>query len=289
MIHFLESEALKIAVDNTGAELQSIYAKRSGEEYLWQGDSAYWNGRAPVLFPIIGGLKNGAYQYNNKTYALSKHGFVRRNYFHRIQDESALVFEYVDNSSTRKIYPFQFSLKIEFSLTGSTLTIKNRVVNVSDGEMLFSIGAHEAYRCPRHTDETFNDYYLEFECDGPYESFPVTPQGLLMDESYTVLGQERVLPLKHDLFTNDALIFKNIKAKKVAIKSNKNPSVVEVAYDSAHLGIWTKVGAPFICIEPWCGLPDLADTDGVFAHKEGIIRLDAGAEFVFTHSITIKE
>lgn len=293
MLHVIESDALRVAVSNTGAELQSIMSTKTGEEFLWQGDPAWWGSRAPVLFPIIGGLRNGTYDYSNNTYVLAKHGFVRNAYFHREDipsgTESRIVLEYVDNPSTRRVYPFQFSFKTIFTLSGRTLNVAYRVENQGEGAMFFSVGAHEAFRCPRGRDEAFNDYYLEFDCDGEYQSYPVTIDGLLGNEPYPVIENGRVLPLKHSLFANDALIFKHIAAKKVAIKSLKSNAVVEVAYDSAHLGIWTKVGAPFICIEPWCGLPDNADANGDFTRKKGVLRLEEGGVFTFTHVITIQE
>lgn len=291
MIHRIESDVLRVSVNSTGAELQSIASKSTGTEYLWQGDPAYWGSRAPVLFPIVGGLQKGSFTYGGKTYALAKHGFVRSAYFQRVdrETENALTFEYVDNPSTRAVYPFAFSFKVVFTLQANALRVEYRVRNESPVEMLFSAGAHEAYRCPREADEAFDDYYITFEHEGAYDSYAVSPNGLLSNDTFPVIEKGDTLPLKHTLFANDALIFKHIKSKRLRIGSNKSNGVVEVAYDSPHLGIWTKVGAPFICIEPWCGLPDMEGTDGMLAHKEGIIRLDEGGAYVFTHTITIKE
>jgi galactose mutarotase-like enzyme len=289
MLHTLESDALTVSVSATGAELQSIFSKKTGTEYLWQGDPAFWGSRAPVLFPVIGGLKDGAYTFDKRTYRLPKHGFVRRADFHGSLENEKLVFTYADNPQTREVFPFAFIFSVIFSLQGNTLYIENRVENKSPGVMYFGVGAHEAYRCPRMADECFDDYYIEFEHPEPLESLIVSPAGLLSGESYPVALTDNRLPLKHSLFDNDALIFKNIKNKKLAVKSQKYPAAVKVTYDSPHLGVWTKPGAPFICIEPWCGLPDFEHSNQVFAHKEGNMRLDEGESFVFNHSVAICE
>lgn len=293
MLHTIESDAFKITVSSTGAELHHIYSKKTGVEYLWQGDPAYWGSRAPVLFPIIGGLKNGRYQYNQHHYALSKHGFVRKAYFYKVSPqttpEGTLVLEYVDNPATRVVYPFSFTMRTVYTVNGNTLAIEYHVMNQSKGEMLFSIGAHEAYRCPRGDGEAFTDYCVEFDRDGLYQSMPVSANGLLTDAPFPVIDNGRTLPLVHELFANDALIFKNIASKNIALKSKKSSTVIQVTYDAPHLGIWTKVGAPFVCFEPWWGLPDYEDTTGMLADKEGIIRLAKGEEKVLKHAITIIE
>jgi galactose mutarotase-like enzyme len=289
MLYHLESESLCVSVSNTGAELQSILSKTTGTQYLWQGDPAYWGSRAPVLFPIIGGLRDSVYLHEEAPYTLPKHGFVRRAYFHGVHESEKLVFEYVDNPETRAAYPFSFSLKVAFALRGRTLHIENIVQNQGKGRLYFGVGAHEAYAIPRDG-EVFDDYFLEFEREEALHSYAVAQSGLLSGQTYPVAMEGgKILPLSHGLFVNDALIFKGIQSKKVALKSRKSPAYVEVAYDSAHLGIWTKVGAPFICIEPWCGLPDTEGTNQAFATKEGNIGLGEGETFTFTHSVTVYE
>jgi galactose mutarotase-like enzyme len=291
MLHTLESPSLRISAGNAGAELQSIFSKKTGTEYLWQGDPAWWGGRAPVLFPVIGGLKNGAYIFEGRVYKLPKHGFVRRAYFHSKHEPDKLVFEYVDNPQTRLAFPFEFSLTVAFTLNDNVLHVENRVENQGKGDMCFSVGAHEAYNCPFGENENFEDYFLEFEQAEALESQIVNMKtGLLTGRTYPVpLENGRVLPLRHSLFDNDALVFKSIGSKKVAVKSKNRKAFIEVAYDAPHLGVWQIPGAPYICIEPWCGLPDFDGGDGNFTDKDGIIQLGEGGVFTFTHSIAVNE
>jgi len=289
MIYSIKSDVLQADINAVGAELSSLRSAQA--EYLWQGDPTWWAGRAPILFPIACSMKDNTYVYNGKAYNMPKHGFVRNAELSVFaKGDSKITFEYSDNEETRKMYPFSFLFQVVFELVGNTLSTTYRVVNRSDVTMYFSVGAHEAYRCPREDGETFDDYYLEFEKDGTYITETVNSAGLLDGNSYTVIENGNILPLKHELFVNDALIFKNVPGRRVSLKSKKSPAVVTVDYQGApYLGIWTKVGAPYVCIEPWYGLPDEVTHDGKIENKLGIVSLDAHSEFEWMHTITISE
>ena len=293
MIHTIQSDtgALKVDISSVGAELCSIYSNQTDREYLWQGDPAWWSGRAPILFPIVGSVKDGVYAYNAKNYSLPKHGFVRGARFTAAEASiSKIVLEYSSNEETYKLYPFAFLFQAIFELTDNTLSITYRVKNLNNFSMYFSLGSHEAYCCPREDGEAFDDYYLEFEKNGTYISETVTNNGLISGEIYTVIENGKTIPLKYDLFANDALIFKNVISNRIFLKSTKTAAFVEIYYqDAPHLGIWTKIGAPFICIEPWYGMPDDDGHDGSIENKYGIITLDAHSDFAWTHTITIHE
>lgn len=291
MIHTIQSDSLRVDINSVGAELFSLYSKNTGEEYLWQGDSDWWAGRAPVLFPIVCSMKDCSYLYDGNAYNMPKHGFALGARFSTAGAQgSKIVFEYSDNDETRKIYPFAFLFQVVFELADNKLITTYRVENHNKCPMYFSLGSHEAYRCPRGSKETFEDYYLEFEKDSTYISEKVTDAGLISGETYTVIDNGRTIPLKYELFANDTLIFKNVPGNKIFLKSKKSTDVVEVNYqDAPNLGIWTKVGAPYICIEPWYGLPDEAQHDGRLENKLGIVNLKVGNEFAWTHSITIHE
>jgi galactose mutarotase-like enzyme len=184
-----------------------------------------------------------------------------------------VVFEYAGNDKTYGSYPFKFLLRIIFEVKGSALVQTYRVENKNDRAMYFSIGSHEG-----------------FNCDGTYISESVNSAALITGEQYTVIENGRVIPLKPELFANDAMIFKNVPSPKIFLKSKKSSAVVEMDYEDApHLGIWTKVGAPFVCIEPWYGLPDFADHDGKIENKYGIITVQAGDAFQWTHTIKVHE
>jgi len=289
MIHSIESDLLSVQINQKGAELHSIFSKKTSTEYLWQGDPAIWSQRAPVLFPIVGRLKDGKYIYNEKTYKMPPHGFVAEAPFATIGPQgNTIAFVYENTAEIQKIYPFEFSLKVAFTLIGNMLETTYQVTNKTDGPIYFSFGSHEGYRCPRSEGETFEDYYLEFDCDADYSSHTVSPNGLLTEPIYPVIENQRILPLRYDLFDNDSLVFANVPSKRVVLASKKSSARVEVSYgDCPNLVLWTQAGAPYICIEPWYGLPDFENSDGQFMNKPGIVSLEKGGLFSWKHTIKI--
>lgn len=294
MNHSIQNDFFIATVSTTGAELQSLRSKKTGLEYIWNGDAAYWSGRAPILFPILCSLKDGRYTYKGKEYQMPKHGYIRNaELVHKSVSPAGEVMSFTcgDTEETRKIYPFSYELEIIFRLEANTLYVDYIVKNKSVDEMYFSIGAHEAFNCPRREGESFDDYYLVFEqAEHPWEKLTLDVQKGLLDGGTAPVFEGDTLPLKHSLFEDDALIFKNIGSKKLWIKSNKSDEIVEACYDgAANLGIWTSPNAPFICIEPWCGLPDYTDSTGDITKKDSIVRLEGKEVFTFTHSFTITE
>ena len=289
MMHTLNSPTLKVELNSTGAELSSITTK-TGKEYIWQANPKWWVGRAPVLFPILCSMKNNAYTYKGKPYNMTKHGFVRSAEFTTTGvDGNKITFEYTQNEETLKMYPFNFLFQVIFELTNNTLSTTYRVENHNNHPMPFSFGSHEAYRCPHNENEVFEDYYIEFEKPGTYIS--ETVEGVLLNgDVYSVIENDNVLPLHYGLFKHDTLIFKNVMSSKLSLKSKKSSTTIEIDYQNApHLGIWTKPGAPYICIEPWFGLPDYKNHNGDIEKKDGIKIVEANESFAWTHTITINE
>jgi len=289
-MHTIQSETLRVQVNPVGAELSGLFSTKTNTEYLWQGDKNWWGDRAPILFPIVCSMRDSKYTYKGKEYHMPKHGFVRREVFELVEAGERLVFEYRDNEKTRPLYPFAFVFRVIYELDNNVLKTTYRVENTGDETMYFSVGAHEGYNCAKEPGEAFEDYYLEFDKDADYNSAVITPENLLGGPEYSVIKNGRVLPLKHELFNNDALVFCNVPGSRVFLKSKKSAGVVEVDYTGApHLGIWQKPGAPYVCIEPWCGLPDLDSHNGRIEEKYAINALEAGGIFNWTNTITIHE
>jgi len=291
MIHSLQSDILYAEINEKGAELSRLCSKKTNTEYLWHGDPKIWAQQAPVLFPIVGRLKDGKYSYAGKSYQMPPHGFASSAPFsvERTVDNS-LIFSYSDTKETRAIYPFAFTFNVIFTLKWNVIETIYEVENKSAGPMYFSFGSHEAYSCPRFEGERFDDYYLEFDYDNTYQSHMVSPNGLLTNEAYPVIESGRKIPLSYDLFKNDSLVFVDIPSGKIALGSNKSAHRVEIEYDDApNLVLWTKPGAPYICIEPWHGLPDFEDSDGQLTNKQGIISLEKGTAFSWRHTVSIYE
>lgn len=271
------------AIINTkGAELISF--KEKDREFIWEGNPEFWGKHSPVLFPIVGTLKNNEFQYSGGTYALSRHGFARDMDFKvKEQSEDKVVFSLESSEATLKTYPFIFELQLIYVLEGSKLSIQYKVLNRDDKEMPFSIGAHPAFALP----ESFEAYSLSFEDDKKLTYF-LLENDLLSDNSELINLEEHELPLDYKLFERDALVFKQINSKAITINENSKP-ILKVAFkDFPNLGIWTKPKAPFICIEPWFGYSDTNNNSGNILGKEGIVILGSDNVFKCEFSIEVK-
>lgn len=290
MKHKIQNKNYAVQIDELGAELCSFLDKNTMLEYVWQGNSDFWASTAPVLFPIIGALKNGSYLYEGMEYSVPKHGFIRYNENLEVKHktENAITFSYTSNEKLKLDYPFDFQFEITFLLVDNRLEVAHQITNLGTTEMLFSLGGHPAFNCPLLTGENYNDYYLEFDQLQSLATTVLSNNGLLTDESFQVITNKKQINLSEDLFANDALIFRDIKSKKVALKSKNHSHSVELTYaDFKNLGIWAKHKAPFVCIEPWLGVTDHENATGVFKEKEGIISLPSCEIFDAKFSIEI--
>ncbi len=290
MKHQIQNKNFSVEINETGAELCSFKSKETGLEYVWQGNKEIWGSTAPVLFPIIGALKNGSYAHNGNTYSVPKHGFIRHNQNLGVKNKTnnSITFCYASSEGLKKDYPFDFEFEITFTLVENTLMVAHQVTNTGNEELLFSLGAHPAFNCPLFPNENYADYYLEFDEVQNLNSNTLSSNGLLTENTISVMKNSKVLPLTKDLFANDALIFKNIVAKKVTLKSANHINSIAVTYsDFSNLGIWAKHNAPFVCIEPWLGVTDHENATGVFKEKDGIITLPFQEKYQAMFSIEI--
>ncbi len=286
----LENERLKVSVKLKGAELCSIIDKNSGVEYIWQGNPDVWAYHAPNLFPIVGGLKNNTLNVNGNQYPLSRHGLARTSMFRRIESspENA-VFSLAFDEETLKMYPYKFEFEVVYHLREDTLDILYKVINKDDKRIYFSVGAHPAFNVPLEEDENYDDYYIEFNKPEELLSSSLSSEGLFNGQQKVILTEGGKLPLNHELFANDALVFKNLESKKVSLKNRKGTKEIVVDFPNfKELGIWAKPGAPFVCIEPWLGHADNELGHQDISEKMGIQDVEHGHVFEAVYSITIK-
>ncbi len=279
---YLRNEYLTAEISETGAEIKSI--KKGDCEYMWSGDPAVWGNTAPVLFPILCFLKDNKYILNGKIYKMTKHGILRNVGFtvENSSDASATLL-YTQNEQTLEMYPYNFEFRAIFTLAENSLRVEYRVDNLNDCEMCFSLGAHEAYSTP----DGVEDYDIIFPEKESLDSTLLN--GTLLTRKTLNFGREvDTLPIYERYFELDTLIFKNLKSKKVTLKSRSTGRVVKVEFpDFPYLAVWHKQGAPFLCIEPWSGLPDNENTDYNFKTKEGIMRLEPYGQYRSIHTITV--
>jgi galactose mutarotase-like enzyme len=238
----LENELCRVRVQSHGAELSSFIRKDLNNlEYVWEADPAVWGRHAPVLFPIVGRLPRDTYQHQGRAYRLPQHGFARDQEFTLVRETTAeLVFELRANEATRMVFPFEFSLLVAYRLAGPTLTIGWEVRNTGVGELLFSIGAHPAFRCPLVEGETFADYEFAFDHAVTFARH-LLGGGLLTGETKPVLDQQATLPLSYPLFEQDALVLKHFDFNHITLRSRRSGRSVRLRFDGfPYLGLWTK-------------------------------------------------
>jgi len=276
----LENEYLKASLATKGAELQSLYSKETQIEYLWNGNPEYWAKHSPVLFPIVGSLKNESFDYKGENYKLSRHGFARDHVFSFEKvNETEVVFTLTQNDETLKVYPFYFELKLRYKLIDRKLNLTYEVINTGNDDMLFSIGAHPAFAVPNTPNTVYEDYYLAFNTDDKL-TYWTLDDGLVANETKTIELDGHKLNLNHHLFYNDALVFKTLQSNCISLLNDKNDYGLHFHFeDFPFFGIWAAVDAPFVCLEPWCGVADGVNHDQNLTHKEGMITLNPGSNW----------
>ena len=292
MLHTLQSNILKITLEERGAELKSITELEDGTEYLHDSNPTWWKYSSPVLFPIVGKLVDGKYRAEGQEFELPQHGFARTSNFKCVHEqEDEVTFQLKWDEDTLEVYPYKFILEIAYVLHENRVEILWTVKNVDDKEMYFSIGAHPALKCPIVAGENFEDCYLKFNVAEDSARILLLPSGVLSHEKVpTLSGKE--FDLNYDIFKGDALIFDDLKSDAISICSRKSSkSITLMAKGFPFWGIWTpsKGGAPFICIEPWLGHADFADFNGDISEKDGIRKLSPEQTFDAGYALVINE
>lgn len=299
MEYCLDNGVLSVRVSSLGGELQSV--KKDGREYLWQGDPAYWEGKAPNLFPYIARLTRGTCTVHGKAYQLPIHGFLPTTEMtaeaqeaEREADSNAvrLVLRLDADERTLACYPFVFTLRIVYELEGDSLRITYEVTNGGKEEMYFGIGGHPGFQVPLEDGLSFGDYFLEFETAA--EQMPVrvgfSPACFLngKDEPYPLQGGSRI-PLGHELFDDDAIVLSGTP-KTVVLRSEKGSRGVRVRFPGMpYIGFWhaVKKPTPYVCIEPWSSLPSRQDVVEELSEQPGLIHLEGEGVYRNTWSIQI--
>ncbi|MBN1468882.1 MAG: aldose 1-epimerase family protein [Fusobacteriaceae bacterium] len=291
MENYLESDKLIVRLNSFGAEYTSIKEKKDNCEYLWQANPKYWKRHAPVLFPIVGRVKDDLYKIDGKTFYMNQHGFARDMEFDLI-DKNECSLTYCLDSDKVKIenYPYKFKLYTKYTLYDNELEIKYTIVNTDGKEIFFSIGSHPAFMCPLFEKEEFENYYIEFEKNETAErEFLDKNLRLYTGKKEIILNNSNVLNLTKGLFESDAVVLTKFNSKKVFLKSKTNNKCICVNLkDFKYLAIWSKTDdAPFVCIEPWLGRADFTDTDHNYKKKDEIIKLNINEKYECSYSISI--
>lgn len=289
----IENEWLKVEIESHGAEVRKVKHKKNGLDYMWTGDNKYWGRVSPVLFPIVGRLKDDQYQINGQAYKMSQHGFLRDVEFHVLEQTATnAVFIFESAGRFSEVYPYEFKAIIRYILKEDSLIVHWEIVNENEKEMYFAIGAHPAFKIPLLENETIEDYCLHFIPAKNKRVMEYELQNSLLHEKGSI-NEIGTLPLTNKLFAHDALVYSNID--KISLVSKKSSHGVEVLLeDFTFVGIWSKYIpedgsiAPFVCIEPWYGVADTYDTSGNFSEKFGNNKLETGNTFHSEYLIRFK-
>ncbi len=283
------SSGLSAEISPIGAELRNL-RDAAGRSLQWDGDPAVWDGRAPILFPIIGMLAGGRYRLGDRTYAMPKHGIARHARFDVVTHEPAsATLRLQADDATREIYPFDFVLDVSFTLVDATLRVVATIANRGDEPMPASFGFHPALRWPLPYGSSRDDHRIRFEHDEPAPIRRIGTDGLLRPEVFPTPVDGDTLVPRDALFVDDALIFDRLTSRRVRYGGIEGPCLEVRLDDFPLLGIWTKPGAGFLCIEPWQGVSDPAGFDGTLWEKPGIIAIPAGDSRELAMSIAVCE
>ena len=282
----IASESLRATVSSLGAELVRLQTV-AGEELLWDGNPAVWAGRSPLLFPIVGAVKDDRITVRGERYPLLRHGFARTSTFEPVESERArCTWRLRANHDTRSRYPFAFRLDVTYALAANRLTISARVANEGDDPMPASFGFHPAFRWPLVAAVPREHHEIRFEKPEP-APIRTLAQGLLGAPAASPVSGDR-LPLSDALFAHDALVFDRLQSRRVSYGPPTGRSLDLDFAQMPHLGIWTKPGAGFVCIEPWHGFASPVGFDGELAEKPGIVSIPGHSERIFDLSVTVR-
>ncbi len=277
LIH-IGSDALSAAINPLGAELWSL-RDRDGRELMTDADPAFWTGHAPILFPVVGRPYRKIIRVDGVEYPMAQHGFARTSVFTVVDQASDRVtFRLTDSAETRIHYPFAFALDIMFGIAGVTLSVDVAIHNTGDVALPASFGFHPAFAWPLPYGRAKRDHRIVFSADEPDRLCEIGSDGTIAVETRASPLDGRTLHLRDDLFTNDALVWDDVRSDHVVYGSATGPSLRIDFPDTPMLGIWTKPGAHYICVEPWHGIADPEGFTGDIRDKPGIFEIPVGGE-----------
>ena len=279
----LKNEFLTVSVALRGAELQSV--RCAGQEYLWQGDPAFWAERAPVLFPVCGALRDDRYVLDGTEYEMPKHGFAKSLDFEvEYHDGNSAVLLAEATETTRRFFPFSFQLRVTYQLTGRKIRVTYDILNQDDKTAWFAIGAHEGWSLPGGLSE----YRLVFPQEEQFQNRVLAAGGLTTEAWETIAPAGNSLPLSPELFAPGTLVFDRLRSRSCVLCRRDGCRAVRVSFeDFRNLLIWTVPGSKFVCLEPWSALPDPSDHDYDITHKPGVISAWPNETVTRSHTLEI--
>lgn len=291
IIRKIENEHLSVKVSDHGAELCSIFDKKNNREVIWQADPEYWKRHAPILFPNVGKQFENKYTFEGRTYETKQHGFARDTDFVCVKAEgNEIIHELKSNEETKKVYPFDFTLRVTHTLNDKTVKVTWDVINDGKGDMFFTIGAHPAFNVPVEEGTVRSDYKLLFEGKDKLEYMLINPQYGTAEtaEKYEIKLDDHKCTIEDDMFDNDALVFDDTQIEKAAILMKDGSKYVEMICEGfPSFGIWSNHQSPFVCLEPWMGRCDDTGFIKDLSEKKNINKVEVKGTFNKSYTITV--
>jgi galactose mutarotase-like enzyme len=284
----IASDQLRASINPFGAELTHLNTP-DGAEWMTDADPAFWSGHAPILFPIVGALSGGVLRLDGAEYPLEKHGFARRRLFEVAAHEAdRVVLRLTDDAETQAAYPFAFLLELTYTLNGDTLSMDARIGNLSDRPMPASFGFHPAFAWPLPGGPAREAHAITFAADEPGALKRIAADGTIASDPRPSPLDGRVLHLRDALFADDALIWDPVESAAVTYGAPGGPSLHIAFPDTPRLGIWTKPGSRFVCVEPWHGIADPEGYAGDFRDKPGVFEIAPGGDWRCSMQATLR-
>jgi len=286
MLKTIANDFLQLSISESGAEMKHLISSKDGKEWLWQADPDFWPRTAPILFPIVGKLADNQYYYNGNPYPLSQHGFARDRVFH-VHDvfPDHIRFQLNSDYESRKFYPFDFELYVSYNLAKNWVWIDYEVINKGENDMFFSVGGHPGFSMPGWPQKK---YYLTFEEPDILKPYLLEDGLLKSGKSNEIPNDYNELKIDNRLFENDALVFDDLRSTWIGIRSEQNDHNLRLHFAGfPQMGLWSKPGAPFVCIEPWYGHADAVGKSQEIEKKQGILKLDPEQNFHCRYAIEI--
>ncbi len=284
----ISSGALTAAINPLGAELTHV-RDADGRELMTNADPVFWTGHAPILFPVVGMPFQETIRVDGTAYPMKKHGFARRSTFAVTASRAdSVTFALIDSDATRASYPFAFRLELTYTLAGRTLTIEARVINPASTPLPASFGFHPAFAWPLPYGEDRAAHRILFDADEPDALRTIAADGTIAEARKPSPLAGRELILRDDLFAHDALVWDHVRSQAVTYGAPTGPRLRIAFPDTPMLGIWTKPGAAYVCVEPWHGIADPEGYTGEYKDKPGVFEVPAGGEKRIAMSVTLE-
>ena len=286
----IQNEHLTVGISTIGAEVKSIKGAQTSREYIWKADAAFWGKSSPLLFPVVGKLWNEEARINGKTYRIPKHGFMSAaNFLVVEQSETAICLRATETAETLSLFPFPFTLEITYTLQGNRLSVEWNIKNTGTTQLPFQIGGHPGINYPSYSKDDEIKGYLYFGETDKISCATVGNTGNMVEERYTLESENGLTPITEELFGVDTVIIDREQVHFVTLQTKDRKPYVTLESRAPNLLIWSpyKQDAPFVCLEPWYGMPDAKNYAGEFASRPGTICLEPGENFHGGYTLTI--